>query len=290
MKHCWSSLWAIVKVSLLETLGQPVALLLTFSSAMWVLLLPLLQFQRFSEEGRMARDCGLAMAFLFGLFFVIGNAGRLARSLENGTAAAVFVKPVSRGLWICGRCIGGLLSAAIFMIVQLAVILVAEANSPKYQTTGEYANVTQLLFAMGALVLALVVGACNQRFRQGRFVLTAHLLLPLFAMGQIAFLDAPHWGVFTAGLTLYFGLMQLAAVATCFAVRFRAGLTAAGTGIVTLLWAFFFNGASFLQLDALSHGGAIPWKTIALLLPQTLFLTAFMLWCATELLHRRTSL
>ncbi len=283
-------LWAIVRVSILETLGRPVALLLTFSAAVWGLLLPLLQFQRFSEEGRMARDCGLAMAFLFGLIFIIGNAGRLARSLEDGTAATVFVKPVSRGLWVCGRAVGGMVSAGFFLFVQLGIVMMAEAYSAKYQTTGEYADVVQIFTSVGCLILALITGACNQRFRGGRFVLTSNVCLLLFVWGRVMMLAMPHWGILTAGLTLYFGLLQLAAVATFFAMWFRAGGIAAATGLVTLGWAFFLNGASYLQLDALSKGGAVTWGTIGMLLPQTIFLTAFMLWCGMMVLRHRTSL
>lgn len=281
-------LWAIVRVSLLEMLGHPIALLLTFASAIWVLALPMLQFQRFSEDGRMARDCGLAMAFLFGLIFVISNASRLTRTLSNGTAAAVFVKPISRGFWIFGHCFGGILAMGIFLLVQVAVVMLAETFSPTYRLNGAYANVPALFYSMGVLLLPLFLGALNQCFLRGRFTLTALLLMPLFVWGEVLIVGVTHlWGILTGGLAIFLGLIQIAAVATAIATRCTSGLTTLLSTLFVLVWAYSLNGAAYLQLDALSMDGAISCRTLVFLLPQTIAVMGFALWGATGLLRHR---
>lgn len=280
--------WAIVRVSLLEALGRPIALLLTFASAGWILVLPMLQFQRFSEDGRMARDCGLAMAFLFGLVFVIGSAGRLRESLGNGTAAAVLVKPVSRGFWMVGQCVGGMLAAGLFLAVQVAVVILAEAYSPTYRLDGQYARVGALLWCCGGVLVPLVLGALNQWLRRGRFVLTAVVGMPIVAWLMVLLSGAGHvWGMVSAGLAIGLGLVQIAAVAMAFATRCTAGLTMVLSVVFVLVWMYGLNGAAYLPLDALSMGGAVPVRTLFFLLPQAMAVVAVALWCATGLLRKR---
>lgn len=285
----WIKLWAIVRVSMLETLGRPIALLLTLSSAIWILILPMLQFQRFSEDGRMARDCGLATAFIFGLIFVIGNASRLTHTFTNGTTAAVFVKPVSRLSWLIGSWLGGVFAAGVFMVVQVGVVLLAEYFSPTYQLNGAYANVPALFASMGILLLPLIMGACLQCFCGARFVLTALLLLPMAVIAEVLWVHTPHWwGIMTAALMLFFALVQIAAVAMVFAIRCSAGLTTVLSIIFVVLWGICLNGSAYLQLDLLSQGGAIPLKSLGLLLPQMFAVIAVALWGAMGLLQRRS--
>lgn len=281
-------LCAIIRVSMLETLGRPIALLLTFASAIWILMLPMLQFQRFSEDGRLARDCGLATMFLFGLIFVIGNASRFTHTLTNGTAAAVFVKPITRGLWILGHCLGGIFATLLFLLVQLATIVLAETFSPTYQINGQYADVYALIYSMGLLVVPLILGALNQLFFHGRFVLTAVLSLPILMWVEVFWVDVIHiWGIFSGGILIFFGLIQIAAIAMAFAVRCSAGLTTILSSVFVLFWMYCLNGSAYFQLDALSQGGAISGRVILHLLPQTLVVMAFALWSAIGLLNNR---
>ncbi len=280
----FAKLRAIAWFTALETLGHPATLLLTLAAVAGTLALPLFQFQRFSEDGRLARDCGLAMALLFGAFLAIGGASRLRRALTDGTSAIALVKPLSRGLWLCGHALGGALALTVFLLAQGAAAMVAEAFSPRYHTTGRYADVGGILMALGVVAGVLVVAALNNRFRSARFPLSSMVLLPVGLWGVVMFLPAPHWGDLTALAAVAMLLAQVltfaVALAVCCSPGVLAGVTLAGLGGAMI----FLGVSAYLPLDALSGGGAVPMAQLLLLLPQACLASAFFLWCGVRLL------
>lgn len=279
--------FTIAHFAALETLGHPGTLLLTLASAAGILMLPLFQFQRFSEDGRLARDCGLATAFLFGLILVAGAACRVTRSLRDGTAAVALVKPLSRSLWFTAQTAGTLLALLPFLLAQGAAVLIAEACSPQYHTTGHYADVAGILCAEGAVAAALVVAALNHRFRNGRFPLTGMAVLPAVLWGFLFFLPACHWGALSALVAETALLVQLAAVAAALALVAGPGVTVSLTFLLALGLMVFGGGAAFLPLDALAGGGSVPAGTLLLLLPQTCCVSVCALWVGARLLEGR---
>lgn len=298
---------ALARFSALETLGHPATLLLTLAAAAGTLILPMLQFQRFSEDGRLPRDCGLATALLFGLFLAIGGAGHLHRTLADGTAALAFTKPLSRGLWFFGRLCGTWLALALFLLTQAAAILTAEFAAPQYHSTGRFADVRTLLIALGALATALLLAALNNRFRNARFALWAVLLMPPLLWGVCvgAGLCSPHrlplpnplyppppgmhWQTLSALPALAALLLQAAAWAAALGTRLSPGPVAALTLFAVGADMALLGGAAFLPLDFLSTaaGGKVPGRILALLLPQTLTLSVAAIWCGQALLSRR---
>ena len=277
-------LWAVAWFTAVETLGHPATLLLTLAAAAGTLALPLFQFQRFSEDGRLARDCGLATALLFGALLAVGGACRLRRALTDGTSAIALSKPLSRGLWFCGNALGSALALGVFLLTQGAAAMLAEAYSPRYHAGGRYADLDAILAALGVLAGALLLAALNNRFRDARFPLSATLLLPLGLWALALALPAPHWGDLSALLAVAMLLAQLLALASALAVCCAPGLVA-GLTLAALAAAMAFLGASaYLPLDALSRGGAVPAHTLLLLAPQAILASAFFLWCGVRLL------
>lgn len=279
--------FTIARFAALETLGHPGTLLLTLASAAGILVLPLFQFQRFSEDGRLARDCGLATAFLFGLILVAGAACRVTQGLKNGTAAVALVKPVTRAQWFCAQTAGSLFALLLFLLAQGAAVLIAEACSPQYHTTGRYADVAGILRTEALAALALIGAALNHRFRNGRFPLTGMVLLPLLLWCAVPFLPAVHWGNLSALLAGGLFLIQAAAIAAALALAAAPGVTVSLTLLVALGLMIFGGGAAFLPLDALANGGSLSCTTLLLLLPQTLCVSVFALWCGARLLEGR---
>ena len=121
----FGQLRAIAWITVLEALGHPATLLLTLASAAGTLALPLFQFQRFTEDGRLARDCGLATAMFFGVLLAAGGACRLTRALGDGTSAVALTKPVSRGLWLCGHALGTGVALMAYWLTQGAAVFAA---------------------------------------------------------------------------------------------------------------------------------------------------------------------
>ncbi len=299
MHDMFGKLRAIAWFTAVEVLGHTATLLLTLASAGWTLVLPMLQFQRFSEDGRLARDCGLATALLLGFCIAIGGAGRLHRILRDGTSAIAFVKPLSSGLWLVGQALGTLLALMVCLLSQGAAVLIAEAYSPQYHSLYQsYANINGLLIALATLAGALVVAAAFNRFRGARFPLAAGICLPIGLWGLLPFVAmltwegfpsvVLHWGDLSGVGILLLLLVQLVALSTAFAIKFSPGMTAALTLLLLLLGLRFAYASAYFPLDALSNGGCISLITFLYLLPQTLCLSAFALLCGTRLLRRQT--
>ena len=283
-------LWAIAWFSAVEVLGHPATLLLTLASAVGTLLLPLFQFQRFSEDGRLARDCGLSTALLFGTLLTIGGAGRLHRALRDGTSAIALVKPLSRGLWFCGNALGTTLALGVYLLTQGAATLLAEAYSPRYHAGAAYADVGAIFLAVGIAVGALVLAALNNRVRNGRFALSGSLLLPVALWALVPFASTVHWGDLTALVAVAMLLAQTAALALALGVRCPPGLTAGVTLAALAVTLAYLGGAAYLPLEPLAGGGAVPARTLLLLAPQACFVTAFLLWCGMGLLDTKETL
>lgn len=283
-------LWAIAWFSAVEVLGHPATLLLTLASAIGTLLLPLFQFQRFSEDGRLARDCGLSTALLFGTLLAIGGAGRLHRALRDGTSAIALVKPLSRGLWFCGNALGTALALGVYLLTQGAATLLAEAYSPRYHAGAAYADVGAIFLAVGVAVGALVLAALNNRVRNGRFALSGSLLLPVALWVLVPFAPAVHWGDLTALVAVAMLLAQATALALALGVRCPPGLTAGVTLAALAVTLTYLGGAAYLPFEPLAGGGTVPARTLLLLVPQACFVTAFLLWCGMGLLDTKETL
>lgn len=283
----FGQLRAIAWITVLEALGHPATLLLTLASAAGTLALPLFQFQRFTEDGRLARDCGLATAMFFGVLLAAGGACRLTRALGDGTSAVALTKPVSRGLWLCGHALGTGVALMAYWLTQGAAVLLAEGFSPRYHTMGTYADVRGILISLAFLAAALVLAALNHRFRGGRFVLSAALLMPVLLWGRVLMLQGPHWGDLSALAALALGVAQAGALATALAVRCPPGMTVGLTLAAVAGAMVFLNGSAYLPLDALSGGGQVPWATLGWLVPQSVCAVAFFLWCGAEALRAR---
>lgn len=289
MKRSLLQIATIARFSALEHLGTPVILLLTLAASVGTLVLPLFQFQRFSEDGRLARDCGLATTFLFGLFLAVGCAAKIYRTLTDGTAAIALTKPLTRGRWFCGQLCGSALVLLWFLTTMSAAILTAEACSPQYHTTGAYADVASILRALLFPVGALVLGALNNRFRNGRFTLTAALCLPCLLWMTIALPNHLHWGSLTLLPAIALFLVQVLALASALATRLSPGIFTSITLFLTFLVLGFGNGSAYLPLDLLSNGGAVPLQLLLLLLPQTLAALLLFGWAGIYSLRQKES-
>ena len=277
----------LARVALLEALGHPVTLLLTLASVVVTLALPMLQFQQFTEDGRLARDCGLSTAMLIGLVLAAGGACRLTRALQDGTAALALTKPFSRSLWLCGHAAGTALSLALYLFAQGGAVLVAEWCSPRYHAGERFANARVLGVAFALTAGALALAALNHRFRRGRFLLTASLLLPLGLWGMCCVLPGIHWGSLSALAAIGLWLAQATACAAALAVFCPPGVTVGLTLAFSAVAMAFFGGSAYLPLDRLADGGAVPWRVLAALTPQSVCATVCFLWCGAQALRIR---
>jgi hypothetical protein len=294
---------AIARATFAEAIQQPAAFLVFLTSELTVLLVPVFQFHRIGEEGRLARDSGLSMLLLAGLVLAAGTAGSaVAREISRGTAAAILSKPVSRGVFVVAKWLGCSAVATLFSLGMLGEILLAERSSAHSIVSAGAVmlvlDVRTLALAAGCAAGAVAFAALRQYFGRKRFGAAAFWGLaasPWLVALAAAFYDrGGSWHgfppafelnarVLPAAVLVWLALLIFAALATALAVRFRAGTVLAVSLLVLLgglMGDTFALGASpwsfrgllagvlpdvqhFWLGDALAHGGRIAWSYVA---------------------------
>jgi len=180
LRRTLRQLAAIAGTTVTESIQQPVALLILLAAVLMTLLVPVFQFHRFSEDGRLARDSGLSCMLVFGLVLAAGTAGRsVAEEIARGTAAAVIGKPVARATFLLAKWFGVLGVVALFWCGVTAATLVSERCSAHFLTredfTGYATDPVTLLLAFAGAGIALATAAVRHYMWRRRFGVSAFL-------------------------------------------------------------------------------------------------------------------
>lgn len=261
---------AIAKVTALEALSEPLALLLTLSAMTFAALLPAMHYHQFGESSRMARDAGFSALFVFGVAYsVFMSIKGVRREIESGTISIALAHGVSRRAFFLAKAAGSYAAFLVFAltVVSLSVTAVngAEIGGKVAETTGGIAKMwgPSLSLAIAAIVAPQILGALVDRFLGWRFVPAATLfaLAISFAgvfyrpdFGEIARL-APGFAV------LLFPPCAFVLVATAAAFRWKANAAAGVSALVFALWLPLLG--NYCLSDSLSGGGTISWKYTA---------------------------
>jgi hypothetical protein len=300
MPLLFRQLRALAYATLLEGMQQPAVLLLLLSCTLLTGLTPVFQFHSLGEEGRLARDSGLACMLVFGLVLAATAAsGSLCAEIERGTAAAALSKPVPRALFLTAKYCGVLGLVCILWAASLAATLLAERASEHFVASGEELGaradrLTTLLALLGP-VAALAAAGILSYCRRARFGVAAFLGIPLslfavlLACGCYTRFGHLTWyhpdlnlHVPAVAVLILLALAMLAALAMVFATRLRSGPTLAfctlvlAFGLTGDLWAGQAAAGSWRSLlaglapnlqhfwlcDALADHGNIPWRYV----------------------------
>jgi len=287
-------------------------------------LTPLVLLHQFGEEGKIARDSGLACHFIFGLFIAgYGACSSLTREIRGGTAATVLSKPVGRGMFFLSKFVGLAAVVVAFSTCAVLATLLAERVSERFAFTGRMAgNITDwqtgnLLLA--APFVAMLIAALVNYFSGRSFQSTAFgflLVVLLSVMVFSAFFDRTghlssyglrvQWRIVPAGVLITLALVTLTALAlalstrlsvvptiTVCAVVFVMGLlsdhvfgrVADRSVVASVLYGLLPNWQHFWVADALNGGGTIPWAYVLRAAAYTVAYSAGFL-CLGGLLFR----
>ena len=289
--------WTLAGLTALEAIRQPICLLLTTSCVIATALAPLLLMHQFGEEGRLARDSGLAFHFVFGLFVAGFTAcSSLTREIRNGTASAVLSKPVSRDMFFLAKFAGIAAVVMAFSVCATMATLLSERVAERYVYTEKIVGYitdfqTGVCLDVAPLAAYLVAGFLNYRkrrpFESTAFAWVMALLVVTFLgaglfdrLGQFhPFHPLVQWRIVPASLLVTMALLILAAVALALSTRLSPVMTLTGSSglfVLGLLSDFLFgrhssespvagclyrlipNWQHFWMPDALANGGAIP--------------------------------
>ena len=300
MHLLFRQLRALAYATLLEGMQQPAALLLLLACVILTGLTPIFQFHSLGEEGRLARDSGLAYMLVFGLILAATAASSsLASEIDRGTAAATLSKPVPRALFLTAKYCGVLALVAILWCASLIATLLAERASEHSATLGNIVaeradHLTTVLSLFGPVAALAIAGILNYR-RHARFGVAAFLGVPLSLLavllgcgcytrfGKLTWFHPDlNLRLVAAAALILLALAMLAALATALATRLRSGPTLAictlilACGLTGDLWAGHAaylswrgllsglapNLQHFWLCDALTDNGWIPWHYV----------------------------
>jgi ABC-type transport system involved in multi-copper enzyme maturation permease subunit len=288
---------ALASLTAAESIRQPICLLLASACVALTALTPMLDLFNFGEEGKLARDSGLAFHFVFGMLAAAWAASSsLARELRAGTASAVLSKPVGRATFLLAKFAGIAAMLAAFSACAAAATLLSDRVSERFVVTARMATYATdwrtgwlLLAAPGVAcaAAALLNYTVKRPFESTAFgLLLAAVFGVLLAsgfwdrLGQRASFDlAVQWRILPASLLIALALVVLAAVALALSTRlaavptltltagvFLAGLLsdhvlgrrAAASTAAAWLYRLVPDWQHFWMADALAGGGAIP--------------------------------
>jgi len=257
MKRTFQQIFAITKATVLESVQQPIAFLILTSGVLSALLVPVFQFHRFGEDGRLARDSGLSCMLIFGLVLAVTTAGSaVAAEITRGTAAAIIGKPVSRTVFVVSKWLGICGVLLIFWLGISAATLLAERGSSHYvmpdltehvhdasgdcdcDSPGHYTDTLTLWLGFGGVGAAMLIAALRHYFGRRRFGVSAFAGVAasqLCVVGLCGFYNrfgslqltayatGLDWRILSAALLVLFALLLFAALATALATRLQTG-------------------------------------------------------------------
>src|SRR5947207_12083509 len=282
---------AIAANAFMELIRQSVFLLLTTSSAVFVVYLASLPYFGFGDDPKLVKDSVLAVMLLVGLLgAVLSASNSLAREIHAGTALAVLAKPVGRAQFFLAKYFG--LAGALAVLAYVNFLAVLLASRMAYDAYGSTDWLGLAIFC-GALVIAYGMGGFSNFFLRRPFVSDA--VLSVVGMSTLAFVvinfvskegklqafgAGIDWRMAPASLLILFALWILAGLALLCSTRLEMISTLAICSAFFLLglmsdylfgrkadhswWASILytvlpNWQLLWVADALEEGKRIPW-------------------------------
>ncbi len=287
-------IYSIAKNSFMELLRQPVFLILTSVSAVFIIFLAISPYFGLGDDVNLVKTSALAVLLLAGLFTSVFSASTsLAAELRGGTALAVLSKPVNRIAFLLGKLFG--VCSAISIMVYINIIAILFASRMGFDSYGKTDFVGMAIF-FGAMILSFAISGFLNYFLEKNFVpYTMGILIITMTIGLIiiSFLEEERklmeystidWSLIPAAICLTFMLWLIAALAITCSTRlntiatltfcliilliglmsdyFFGQMSNSGSWIGTILYTIIPNWQNFWLADAIENDKGIPWLYI----------------------------
>jgi hypothetical protein len=284
-----------------EAIRQPICLLLTAACVLLIGLTPVLLLHQFGEDGKLARDSGLALHFVFGIFIACYTASScLAKEMRTGTASTVLSKPISRETFFVAKFVGIVVVIFLFSSCAAIATLLSERVSMKFSMGPDVVGYITDGLTGGMLLLApfvafLLAGLLNN-YRKRPFESTAFgLLLAMLIVvllvsgffertGQFSPYDLRiHTGIISMSVMVTLALVVISSIAITLSSRFNIvptmticsavfmlglmsdylfGQKALDSTLFLVIFRLIPDWQNFWTLDVLKDGGAVPWRYV----------------------------
>lgn len=155
---------AIARNTFLESIRQPIVLVVAGAATLLVILCNPLSAWTMSDDQRMFIDLGLATVFLSTALlsaFIATNV--LGREIENRTVLTVVSKPVPRPVFVAGKFVGVSMTMILTLLYLGLVYLLVEMHGT-LETVRTPAHMPVIVFGLAAIGAAVLVGTWMNYF------------------------------------------------------------------------------------------------------------------------------
>ncbi len=231
-------LLTIAKNTVLETLRQPIYIIIILSALLLLLLAPSISMYTLDEDVKLLRELAFSTLFLAGLFIAVFTAtGAVTEEIETGTITTVLSKPIPRSLFIFGKFLGVagtvilahyLLTAAMLMAVRHGVL----------ETASDEPDWPVIAAATAAGLATILISAVLNYFYEWNFSASAIVTGAIFASVSLLFLvfvdrdwkvnpsqNGFHIFDIYASVLLLFAILIMVALAVLFSTRMNVIFT-----------------------------------------------------------------
>ena len=315
-------LFTIAKNTFIETLRQPVYLIIIIAALLLFFISPSLTMYTLSDDNKLLREIGLSTLFLTSLFIAIFAAsGAVAEEIENKTIVTVLSKPVLRPIFIVAKFLGVAAAVALAHYICTIALLMAIRHGV-LSTASDTHDWTVMTAAGAAVALSFLLTIFFNYTYDWKFSSTAIILTAVFATLAIiflAFIDRkwqfnPQANGINAldvygSILLLLAALIIVALAVALSARFNIAVTlSACTGVflLGLISDYTFarlaekhyllatigrflvpNLQVFWISDAIYEGSAVPLKYILISAVYALCYASAILFFAIAIFQRR---
>ena len=308
---------ALVRLTVLEAIRQPVFLLLMAATVFFAALLPLITAHTMGESERMVRDSVLALHFVAGL--VLGSylaCTALQHEIRRGTVAAILSKPVSRGTLFLAKFTGIALVMLLFSAaLTITTLLSTRAAVPEYNVDWWAAGPLLASVPVAFFIAGLINYVTRRPFVSDAFLLLVLMLgLALLVTGyfdesgqRTPWGQMLPWKILPAGALIALAILVLVGIALVLATRldvvptlllcsviFLLGLMsdyffghqATSSKLAALLYGVIPNLQQFWLVDVLAGEGSIPWSYVGAAACYALLILTFVMALGMQIFGR----
>jgi ABC-type transport system involved in multi-copper enzyme maturation permease subunit len=184
-----TKLFTIAKNTFIETLRQPVYLIIIIAALLLFFVSPSLTMYTMSDDNKLLRELGLSTLFLTSLFIAIFSAsGAVAEEIENKTITTVLSKPVQRPIFIVAKFFGVAAAVALAHYICTIALLMAIRHGV-LEAAWQTHDWTVMATAGAIVVLTFLLTAFFNYAYDWKFSSTAVILAALFGTLGLVFLS-----------------------------------------------------------------------------------------------------
>jgi ABC-2 type transport system permease protein len=314
-------LMTIAKNTFVETLRQPVYVVIIAAAMLLFVISPSLSMYTMDDDNKLLREIGLSTLFLTSLFIAIFSAsGAVSVELENKTILTVLTKPVQRPIFIVAKFIGVVGAVALGHFLCTVALLMAIRHGV-LSTASDTHDLTVIGAAGTILIVTVLLSAFFNYAYDWKFTSTAIVVAAILAAFAVVFLalidrdwkfDPSKNGInrldLYGSILLFFAAVIIAALAVTISSRFNTVVTLSACigvfllGLVsdyvfgrfapTHVWAqigrfLVPNLQVFWISDAIYEGSVVPFRYILLTASYAACYAAGILALAVALFQRR---